>query len=128
MARILIVDDSATDRRLAEGILRRAGHDVVVASGGEEALRVYLEAPFEIVVTDLEMPDVHGFELISILKEFVDGPAIIAVSGMGALQLHMAGTLGAGWTLQKPVDPKLLHDAVRRATEERAEAALRTIG
>lgn len=125
MARILIVDDSNVDRRLVKGILQRAGHETVEATDGEHALRIFLDDAFEIVVTDLEMPDVHGFELISILREFADPPAIIAVSGLGPLQLHMAGSLGATWTLQKPVDPKLLVDAVRRA-EMRAEESLRS--
>ena len=125
MTRVLIVDDSNIDRRLVRGILQRAGYDTVEATDGAEALRLYLDAPFDIVVTDLEMPDVHGFELISILSEFADPPAIIAVSGLGPLQLHMAGSLGATWTLQKPVDPKLLGDAVRRA-ERRGEESLRS--
>jgi CheY-like chemotaxis protein len=125
VARILIVDDSNIDRRLIRGILQRAGYETVEAMDGEEALRLYLDDAFDIVVTDLEMPDVHGFELISILTEFTEPPAIIAVSGLGPLQLHMAGSLGATWTLQKPVNPTLLVDAVRRA-EHRAEESRRS--
>lgn len=126
MSRILIVDDEQADRRLVHEILRRDGHETVIAADGEEALRFFLEDGFDVVVTDLEMPDVHGFELISILREFEDPPAIIAVSGIGPLQLHMAGALGAEWTLQKPIDPSLLLDAVRRASERRGERSLRS--
>jgi len=124
--RILIVDDEETDRRLIQAILTRAGHQTLTACDGEEALRVYLESGADIVVTDLEMPGVHGFELITILREFERPPAVIALSGIGPLQLHMAGSLGAGWTLLKPVDPALLLDAVRRADEQRDDGSLKS--
>ena len=47
-------------------------------------------------------------------------PALIAVSGTGPIQLYMAESLGAHWTLQKPLNPELLLDAVERALAERA--------
>ena len=119
MARILIVDDEEMDRLLIQAVLARAGHETVVVEGGEEALRRYLESGIEIVITDLQMPDVHGFELISILREFTPPPAVIALSATGPFQLHMAEALGAEWTLRKPVDPNLLLDAVRRAEASR---------
>ena len=115
MARILIVDDEEMDRLLVRAVLARAGHDTVVVEGGEDALRRYLDSSIDIVVTDLRMPDVHGFELIAILRDFSPPPAVIALSGTGPFQLHMAEALGARWTLRKPLDPNLLLDAVRRA-------------
>ncbi|MBT8488533.1 MAG: response regulator [Gemmatimonadetes bacterium] len=121
MARILIVDDEESDRLLVQAVLARAGHDTVVVEGGEEALREFLKSGVDIVVTDLQMPDVHGFELISILREFNPPPSVIAISATGPFQLHMAEALGAEWTLLKPLDPGLLLDAVRRAEESRLE-------
>lgn len=121
MPRILIVDDEEADRLVVQAVLARAGYDTVVAPTGEDAFRNFLEAGIDVVVTDLHMPDVHGFELITILREFDPPPAVIAVSGTGPIQLHMAESLGARWTLQKPVDPEMLLDAVKRALQERAE-------
>lgn len=118
MPRILIVDDEEADRLLAQAVLARQGYETVIASGGEDAFRQFLDAGIDVVVTDLHMPDVHGFELITILREFDPPPAVIAVSGTGAIQLHMAESLGARWTLQKPLNPELLLDAVRRALDE----------
>ena len=115
MARVLVVDDEKTDRLLVQAILARAGHKTVVAKGGEQALREYLANGIDVVVTDLEMPDVHGFELITILRELSPPPSIVAVSAGGPFQLQMAEALGAGWTLPKPLDPELLLDAVERA-------------
>ena len=118
MPKILIVDDEAADRLLLDAVLTRAGYETVVAGSGEDGFRAFLNEGVDIVVTDLEMPDVHGFELITILGEFTTPPPVIAVSGTGSIQLHMAESLGARWTLQKPVDPALLLDAVRRALDE----------
>jgi DNA-binding NtrC family response regulator len=117
--RILIVDDEEADRLLVQGVLARAGYQTIVASTGEHAFRAFLESGVDVVITDLQMPDVHGFELITILREFNPPPAVIAVSGTGPIQLHMAESLGARLTLQKPVHPELLLDAVRRALEAR---------
>lgn len=121
MARILIVDDEESDRLLLQAILARIGHETVVAVSGEEALRRYLETGIDVVVTDLHMQDVHGFELISILREFDPPPPVVAVSATGPFQLHMAEQLGARWTLRKPIDPMLLVDAVKRALASRKE-------
>ena len=115
MARILIVDDEESDRVLLQAILERAGHETFLAADGEEALRKYQLKGIDVVITDLQMPEVHGFELITIIRDFSPPPAVIAVSGTGTFQLQMAEALGANSTIAKPVIPELLLDAVERA-------------
>lgn len=115
MARILIVDDDESDRLYLQAILERAGHETCFAHDGSDALRQFETDGIDVVVTDLQMPEVHGFELITVLRDVQPPPAVIAVSGTGTFQLHMAEALGAKWTLSKPVDPLLLLDAVGRA-------------
>jgi CheY-like chemotaxis protein len=115
VARVLIVDDEEGDRLIAQAILERAGHETFFAHDGEEALRQYALKGIDVVVTDLHMPEVHGFELISVLRDFKKPPAVVAVSGTGQFQLTMAEALGAKYTLTKPLDPELLIDAVNRA-------------
>jgi two-component system alkaline phosphatase synthesis response regulator PhoP len=114
VARILIVDDEESDRLLAEAILERAGHEVLLAKDGEEALSMCREGPVDVVVTDLQMPKVHGFELITALRDTDRPPPIIAVSGTGHEQLEIADALGAKFTMSKPVNPDDLLAAVEQ--------------
>ncbi len=120
MARILVVDDAESDRLIEETILTNAGHEVISSAGGEQALRSHLEEGVDLVITDLQMPDVHGFELISIFQDLDPSPPVIAVSGTGQVQLHMARRLGAVTTLEKPVDEDRLLSAVEAALTEEA--------
>ncbi len=92
MARILIVDDDEADRIVLGTILKRAGHETHFAADGDEALKEYRAQAIEIVVTDLQMPKVHGLELITLLRDLSPRPAIIAVSGTGSDQ----------WTWPRP--------------------------
>lgn len=112
MARILVVDDEEADRTFQQVVLEGAGHEIFLAEDGGEAIRAFAGRGIEVVLTDLQMPKVHGLELIMILRDFSPRPAIIAISGTGAPQLEMAAALGAERTLSKPVDPDELVAAV----------------
>ncbi len=79
-----------------------------------------LESTFEVVITDLQMHEVHGLELITVLRDLSPRPAIIAVSGTGSVQLDMAQALGAAVTLLKPVDPEELLSVVTEAVDGQA--------
>lgn len=108
MARLLIVDDEETDLLVLRTILERADHEVLYASDGEEALAELERNDVEVVITDLQMPKVHGLELITVIRDLDPRPGIIAVSGTGEDQLTMAQALGATKTLTKPVVPDQL--------------------
>ncbi len=112
MARILIVDDEEGDRLVVDAILVRAGHETRFAGDGVEALEACARGDFDIVVTDLQMPRVHGFELITALREKPGPPPIIAISGTGPYQLEIADALGAKFTFKKPIDPEAFLMAV----------------
>jgi CheY-like chemotaxis protein len=119
VARVLIVDDEEADRVVLRTILELGAHDVLEAKDGDEALQMYGGKNIEVVVTDLQMRNVHGLELITILRDFDPRPGIIAISGTGEVQLDMAQMLGATVTLTKPIMPELLLGAVERALSER---------
>jgi len=112
VALVLIVDDEASDRIIHRAILERANHEVFFARDGEEALSQYRGKGIQVVITDLQMPKLHGLELITILRDFLPRPGIVAISGTGEDQLDVAHALGAQRTLTKPVDPEELLAAV----------------
>ncbi len=119
MARVLIVDDDEPDRIVLRTILERADHEVFSAEDGKEAVREYRGKAIEVVITDLQMPKIHGLELITVLRDLHPRPAIIAISGTGLDQLDMAQAVGADVTLAKPVDPHELLGAVAMAVAGR---------
>ena len=115
MARILIVDDDEADRIVLSTILERAGHETFLVEDGRTALSTFGATQIEVVITDLQMPEMHGLELITVLREASPRPAIIALSGTGRDQLDMAQAVGADETLMKPVDHDELLGAISRA-------------
>ncbi|MHC4779302.1 MAG: hybrid sensor histidine kinase/response regulator [Planctomycetota bacterium] len=81
--RILVADDSITTRTLEKSILENAGYDVSVARDGQEALSMAQEGSYSLVVTDVEMPGLTGFELTETLKadvRYKDVPFVIVTS------------------------------------------------
>jgi len=115
VARVLIVDDEHAARVILGEFLERAGHKVDFASNGKEALRLYLEWSFDVVVTDLHMPEGDGLEFIKALREILPETVIVAVSGKGPELLAEAEKEGVLAALSKPIDPKVLLETVARA-------------
>ena len=87
---ILVVDDDETDRVGLSSILEQAGHTVVLARDGDEALSTFLAERVHLVVTDMVMPGRDGLGLISALRGVDPSTAIIAISG--ALNCRRWGT------------------------------------
>jgi two-component system, chemotaxis family, sensor kinase CheA len=82
-ARILVVDDSITTRTLEKTILESQGYRVAVAVDGREALKKLREAPFDLVISDVQMPEMDGLELLATLKQdphLADLPVIMLTS------------------------------------------------
>ena len=84
MAVTLVVDDDPAVRNVASRILRAAGHDVVTASNGVEAIGLYRFAPdrFDLVITDVTMPVMDGRQLALLVRETRPGARIICMSGL----------------------------------------------
>lgn len=87
MARILLIDDDADVRALAQQELEAAGHEVRTARHGAEGLALQRAAPADVVVTDIFMPEKEGVETIRELREEFPRIKIIAISGGGG-RLH----------------------------------------
>jgi DNA-binding response OmpR family regulator len=116
MASILLVEDDAALRHLFERMLVRDGHEVTMAANGAKALKLIETTPFDIVITDLIMPEMEGLSLLRELRKSASPPRVIAMSGGGRGSsmdyLEMATMLGAAATLAKPFTQKELTDVV----------------
>lgn len=122
MANILIVDDDASLLRTVRMVLERQGHSVAEASDGKSALRQFQETPFDLVVSDIYMPEMDGVEFLIRLHEEFPKAKIIAMSGGGRLPkdkaLRTMATLGAVDILEKPFPPRELEERVRKTLDE----------
>ena len=81
--RILVVDDSISIRKFVQRFLDRAGYEVAVAPDGVEALTAMEAEKFDVVITDLEMPVMHGYDLIAEMKrsaELMKIPIVVLTS------------------------------------------------
>ena len=104
-ARILAVDDQAYFRAFVEGMLTEEGYDVRTASSGEEALRWLERERFDVVLTDLVMPEMDGSELVRRIREREAEQEVVVVSGVGDVKTAVdAMKLGATDYLLKPID------------------------
>ena len=117
MQRILIVEDSETMRSLLASSLEELEVPVKVsqAASGFEALRVLPRQDFDLVVTDINMPDINGLELLSFVRnnERFQSIPVVIVSTEGSERDRDKGLeLGADAYLVKPFDPDALREVV----------------
>jgi len=115
-ASILIIDDDAAVSRTLSLILTRAGHQVTTVTSGRKGLELLTQNGFDLVLTDIIMPELDGIEAIRRIRTDHPGLRIIAMSGGGQIDkadfLHMAEALGADRVLEKPVRSERLLELV----------------
>lgn len=119
--RALIVDDSVTIRRTLQLTLERAGFETQVARDGLEALDTILTAPPRVIILDVEMPRLDGFELLSILRsspQFAQVRVVMLTSRAAHKHREYAYTLGADAYLVKPCPQEVLISTVRQLLTE----------
>lgn len=115
---VLVADDEEGIRTLFGDVLREAGYEVTLASSGREVLEALKARRFDLVITDLVMPDQGGVDLIRAIRRGNPEVKTIAMSGAPD-SLKTARLLGAGATLAKPVTPLDLLSKVRQVCAER---------
>jgi len=108
---ILLVDDSLSVRTLIGRMLEAAGYKVQTAADGEEGLRKATAASFQVIIADLEMPKMNGFELIQALRnrpETKSTPIIVMTTRADGKHRQLAQSLGVFSYLIKPVEERAL--------------------
>jgi DNA-binding response OmpR family regulator len=115
MARILVIDDEPLLLESIELMLLASGHVVTTAANGRLAAKLFNAQTFDLIITDMVMPDREGIETVITVHRDFPAVGVIAMSGgvIGSSDyLHMAARLGAHRTLSKPFTADMLHVAI----------------
>lgn len=130
MARILVIDDEVSVREAIRVILESRGHDVVATECGLRGMAAIEADAFDVVIVDIFMPGMDGFEAIRVLRQSAPKVSIIAMSGYSFREaswpvpdfLKMACALGATCCLRKPFKASEVIEAVEASRGEFAAA------
>lgn len=109
--KILIVDDCDTTRKLLSYIIRERGYRIVSATNGIEALELMATHPIDLIVTDLNMPQMDGFELSKSIRgqdAYKEIPIIMVTTEAGEADKKMGREAGVTTYLAKPISPQRL--------------------
>ncbi len=117
MSRILVIDDDEIMNGMTVQLLSEAGYEAEGADDGESGLNLLASKSFDLVVTDIVMPEKEGIETIIAIRSKSKVLPIIAISGGGKISpeqyLRMAQHFGADYTFEKPFDRSHFLAAVR---------------
>jgi two-component system cell cycle response regulator DivK len=110
MSRIVIIEDNPQSARLAEKILRRDGHDVVLAQDGEDGLIKVFETKPDLVLVDLGLPDIDGQTVVAVLRQeaqLAHVPILAFTAWPEHAAQEMARAYGCDGVIIKPIDTRL---------------------
>ncbi|RJQ43624.1 MAG: response regulator [Gaiellales bacterium] len=116
--KVLVVDDEEVIRDVCSQILENEGYEVVTAASGMEALRLVSSGDehFDVVVTDIMMPDMSGLELLEVIRRTSLDINPVVITGLGTFEMAtQSDRLGAKEFVVKPFTPDELSEAVRKA-------------
>jgi len=116
---ILVVDDDADSRELITFVLEQAGASVTSVTSAEEVLQTLAQTPLDVLVSDVGMPEMDGYELMRQVRTLPpqhggEIPAIAVTAYAGDINQQQALLVGFQGHLSKPIDPDELIAAVAR--------------
>jgi signal transduction histidine kinase len=118
--RILVVDDEATVREMVSKVVQHIGYEVATADHGIKALEMLRKEPFTILITDIKMPEMDGFELMKIVKTEFPDLHIICITGQGASYTYTdVVAVGATDYITKPFTIDEMRAKLTRVIRER---------
>ena len=113
----LVVDDSASMRQLVSFTIKDAGYDVLVAENGKDAIGKLAGKKVDMVITDLNMPEMDGIELIKQLRGMADykfAPIVMLTTESQESKKQEGKQAGASGWIVKPFSPEQLLDVVKK--------------
>lgn len=116
MSVIVIIEDDAPNARLAERILARAGHEVVLATNGEQGLVKVMGARPDLIMVDLGLPDIDGQTVIAVMlqqAELKNVPILAFTAFPEDAAQEMARAYGCHGVISKPIDTRTFADQVQ---------------
>lgn len=121
-ARILVIDDDTNVLDLTQFHLRKQGFEVVTADNGSAGINLMTTQSFDVVLTDMRLPDMDGIDLVRQGKELAPGTEIIVITGFSSIVTAVEATkAGAYQFIEKPINYDKLLLTVRQAIERRQQ-------
>ncbi len=119
MAKILIIDDERSIRNTMKDILEFEKHTISLAENGREGLEMAVSKPFDLIFSDIKMPEMDGMELLQQLKEKEVDVPVVMISGHGSIETAVESIKkGAFDFIEKPIDLNRLLITVRNALDK----------
>ena len=120
MAHILVIDDDPGIRDSLTLMLRTAGHTIETAANGRAGLELAARMRFDLVITDVLMPEMDGAEAVRALRALPESPRILVMTGgavLGADLMALAGEYGVDASIAKPFRPRELYAVIDRVLQ-----------
>jgi DNA-binding response OmpR family regulator len=116
MTNLLIAEDDRTLSQLLKGVLKAEGFRVTVVSNGQAALQRLRQRKFDLLLLDIWMPKMNGFEVLSYMKELPDAPPVIVMTSDGTPQSILRAVREQAYHyVMKPFEPAALVRMIRDA-------------
>ncbi len=121
MANLLIVDDEQSYRQLLSLVFQSEGHIVQTAASGQEAIEILQKDPFQVLISDVRLPDMDGIQVLRLAREAQPDLGIVMITAFATVEIaREAFKLGADDFVQKPFDIEELKAIVRKVLEKQA--------
>ena len=114
MSRILLADDSPHAQRMGERILRDEGHEVITVSDGRVAMLRLQDAEPDLIIADISMPEISGFELCEYVKSHGGAPVFLTAGAVEPVDEKEVDRVRADGILKKPFESTILLEAIGR--------------
>lgn len=120
MAKILVIDDERAIRNTLKEILEFEGYEIALAENGKQGLDMALTTEFDLIYTDIKMPEMDGIELLETLHAKVSAP-IVMISGHGNIETAVEALKKGAWDfIEKPLDLNRLLVTTKNALERQS--------